>query len=143
MANAQRLAAEMDERERKAAAGLLEQLTPYVRKQLGGSVHYATPERCDELIRLVVRHWPHNHLDAAAKISRHHKGIDHAMLLTRAQVREQWEARHGIGPLWQMMLGGTVTAISHVLLELWFQDERWRESLRVLSIKIAEGNATE
>lgn len=128
----------MDDRERTAAAGLLEQLTPYVRQQLGARAKYASATRCDELLRLTIRHWPHNHLDAAEKISRNHKAIDHAMVLLRAQVREQWEARHGIGPLWQMVLGGTVTAISHVLLNLWWADERWRESLRVLSRHIAE-----
>jgi hypothetical protein len=88
------------------------------------------------LSRLVVRHWPHNHLEACD--GKNARSIDHAMLLVRAQVREQWEARHGIGPLWDLVLGGTVSAASHVVLGLWWSDERWRAGLRAMSRSLAD-----
>jgi hypothetical protein len=92
----------------------------------------------DELTNLVIRHWPHRHLEACLKRGgQHNKAALHAMTLVRAQVRERWEARHGIGPLWQLLLGGTVTAICHVLLERWFREPRTRVAMRALSVRIA------
>jgi hypothetical protein len=118
----------------------LEQLSAHVRYRLGGRVHYCKSWRVDELTRLVLRHWPHNHLEAAERAGgRLHKSVDHAMVLLRAQVREQWEARHGVGPMWQMLLAGTVVGIAHVILELWWSDARWRERLAEIGQTIREG----
>jgi hypothetical protein len=111
----------------------LDQLAAHVRYRLGNRVEYAKPWRVDELVRLVVRHWPHNHLEAIAPAGKNHKQIDHAMALVRAQVREQWEARHGIGPMWGLVLAGTVTGICQVILELWWSGDRWRAALRAMA----------
>jgi hypothetical protein len=111
----------------------LEQLKSHVRASIGSRVQWATPRRVDELTGLVVRYWPHHHLAAAGSAGgRNHKAVAHAMRLVRAQVREQYEARHGAGPLWSMVLGGTVASVSHVLLDLWFEDDGWRERLKHL-----------
>jgi hypothetical protein len=115
-----------------------DQLTAHVRYRLGARVDYARPWRVNELTRLVVRHWPHSHLEAVASAGQNHKAIDHAMTLVRAQVREQWEARHGIGPLWNLVLAGTVSGICHVLLGLWWSDERWRAGLKEMGRKPVE-----
>lgn len=109
----------------------LEQLLAHVRYRIGRHVTYAQAWRVDELTGLVLRHWPHAHLEAVLNHGRHHKAIDHAMALVRAQVREQWEARHGIGPLWSLALAPAVAAISHVLLDLWFSSAGWRGALKV------------
>lgn len=116
----------------------LQQLTAHVRYRIGRHVHYCQPWRVDELVALVIRHWPHHHLEAVLHHGRHHKAIAHAMVLVRAQVREQWEARHGIGPLWSMALAPAVAAISHVLLDLWFADAGWRGALLTMSRRIPD-----
>lgn len=115
-----------------SVADEIEQLCAHVRYRIGRHVHYAQPWRVDELTGLVVRYWPHSHLEAVMQHGRHHKAIDHAMILVRAQVREQWEARHGIGPLWSLALAPAVAAISHVMLDLWFTSPAWRGALRVM-----------
>lgn len=108
----------------------LAQLQAHIRYRLAHRLSLVRAERMDELTRLVVWHWPHRHLEASEMAGgKLHKSVDHAMTLLRAQVREQWEARHGIGPLWQMLLAGTVEGISHVVLGLWFADTRWRDRL--------------
>lgn len=113
------------------AADPIDQLAAHVRSQLGVRTKYAQEWRVNELLRLCIRHWPHSHLeDAEAGGGANSKAIDHALLLMRSQVREQWEARHGIGPLWDLCLGGTVTAIGHVLLGLWWPCKPWRAALR-------------
>ena len=113
----------------------LEQLSAHVRYRMGERVHYCKSWRVDELTRLVVRHWPRQHLEAAERAGgRLHKSVDHAMILVRAQVREQWEARHGVGPLWQMLLAGTAVGICHVILELWWQDGGWRDRLEEMRL---------
>lgn len=114
----------------------IEQLVAHVRSQLGSRVQYCQAWRADELTRLVVRHWPHKHLEAAD--GKNCRSIDHSMLLMKCQVREQWEARHGIGPLWDLVLAGTVSAIGHVVLSLWFSDDRWRAGLRAMARKLAD-----
>ena len=109
----------------------LASLQAHVRATLGSRVHYAQSWRVDELTRLVVRYWPHLHLEEIERLGGpNHKAIDHTMTLVRAQVRERWEAVHGVGPLWPMILGGTVTAISHVILGLWWRDPAWRSRLQ-------------
>jgi hypothetical protein len=115
-----------------------EQLTAHVRYRLGTRVDYARPWRVNELTKLVVRHWPHSHLEAVAAAGPNHKDVDHAMALVRAQVREQWEARHGIGPLWGLVLAGTVSGTCQVILGLWWSDERWRAGLREMSRRAVE-----
>ena len=117
----------------------LDRLVEHVTAQCGQRARMAGKARVHELTRLVVRHWPHHHVEAIHRVGgRTHAAIDHAMLLTRAQVREQWEARHGIGPLWHLFLGGLTTSICHVVLNLWFSDRAWRVMLRGLSRQIAE-----
>lgn len=115
----------------------LEQLEAHVRYRLGPRVAYCQAWRVDELTGLVVRHWPHRHLEAVLPQGRNHAAIGHAMRLVKAQVREQWEARHGIGPLWPIVLAGTVDGISICLLDLWFGSDRWRCSLRTMARRIA------
>jgi len=115
----------------------LEQLTAHVRYRLGSRVNYCQEWRVNELTALVVRHWPHRHLDAVFLHGRNHAGIGHAMRLVKAQVREQWEARHGIGPMWNLVLAGTVDGISLCILDLWFGSDRWRYSLRSMGRRLA------
>ena len=114
----------------QAAIGLA-QLADYVQKRLPAArVQQARPWRCVELTRLVVRHWPCHHLRAVVSAGgRNHKSNAHAMALVLAQVHEQWEARHGMGPLWGLVLAQTVGDISTVLQDLWWSDERWRATL--------------
>ncbi len=117
----------------------LDRLVEHVGQQCGQRARMAGKGRVRDLTRLVVRHWPHHHLEAIRRSgSRSHADLDHAMALVRAQVREQHEARHGVGPLWNLFLSGLVAAISHVVLELWFHDACWRVMLRGLSRQIGE-----
>ncbi len=116
----------------------LEQLQAHVRYRLGPLVNYCQAWRADELTGLVVRHWPHRHLEVVLPHGRHHAAIGHAMRLVKAQVREQWEARHGIGPMWPLVLGPTVDGISLSLLDLWFGSDRWRCSLRAMARQLAQ-----
>jgi len=109
----------------------LKALQAHVRHVLASRVQYSQSWRVDELTRLVVRYWPHIHLEDIERLGGpNHKAIDHTMTLVRAQVRERWEAIHGVGPLWPMILGGTVTNICHVILGLWFSDTLWRDRLK-------------
>lgn len=117
----------------------LRQLQTHVRYRLGSRVHYAKAWRTDELTRLVVRHWPHSHLeDIETAGGQNHAAIQHAMTLVRAQVRERWEATQGVGPLWGLVLADTVDGISQVLLELWWSDARWRGWLKTMAQAISE-----
>jgi hypothetical protein len=119
----------------------LEQLQAHVRYQLGARVQHAGAWRVDELTRLVVRHWPHRHLEAAmASGGRNARAIEHSVALCRAQVREQFEARQGVSPLWDLVLCHTVAGISHVVLELWASDDRWRCNLRSMSRRAARAD---
>lgn len=111
----------------------LDNLIAHVEQRIAASVPFARHRQVAELVPLIVRHWPHAHLDAVLLHGRNHKAIDHAMVLMRAQVREQWEARHGIGPVWQLVLAGAVESISLVLLDLWFSGPGWRGALKVMA----------
>jgi hypothetical protein len=114
----------------------LDQLAAHVRYRIGSRVEYAKAWRVDELTRLIVRHWPHHHLEQIELAGgQHHKALDHAMTLMRAQVREQWEARYGVGPLWNLVLAGTIDSIATVLLDLWWSDLRWRARLKHIGIR--------
>lgn len=120
--------------------GDIEQLAAHIRYRLGSRVAYAQDWRVDELTRLVVRHWPHHHLEQIELAGgRHHKSLEHAMTLMRAQVREQWEARHGVGPLWHLVLSGAVVSISIAVMDLWWSDPRWRIKLRGMVGQAARG----
>ncbi|MBU6222660.1 MAG: hypothetical protein KGR24_07900 [Planctomycetes bacterium] len=119
-----------------AVADPLEQLQAHIRYRLGNRVFYAQPWRVDELTSLSIRYWPHKHLEAVLPKGRNHAAIGHAMRLVRAQVRETWEARHGIGPMWQLVLSDTVDGIGLCLLDLWFADDRWRCSLRSMARRL-------
>jgi hypothetical protein len=117
----------------------IHQLQAHVRYRLGTRVTYAQAWRVDALTRLVLRHWPHGHLeDAVVAGGRHSMAVTHAMTLMRSQVREQWEARHGSGPLWDVVLGGTTSAIGVVLLDLWWPSRPWRSILRAMGRSIAD-----
>lgn len=108
----------------------LEQFQAYVRYRLSPRVGIVRPWRVDELTRLVIWHWPHRHLEAAERAGgRHHRTVAHAMALVRAQVREQWEARQGMGPLWKTVLGETTAEICDVVNGIWWSDPRWRARL--------------
>jgi hypothetical protein len=116
------------------ADAALEKLQKHVRYQLGHKAKLAAPWRVDELTRLTVRHWPHHHLEAAMSAGgKNHKALEHAVTLCRAQVREQWEARQGVSPMYDLVLTHTTAAIAHVILELWASDDRWRAGLRAMS----------
>lgn len=118
----------------KQSHDAFERLAQYVRYRIGSMhVYRCRPSRIDELTALVVRHWPHYHLEAILPFGRNHKALEHAMVLVRSQVREQWEARHGIGPLWCLALAPAVAAISRVLLDLWFSTPEWRSALLAMS----------
>lgn len=110
----------------------LDDLVVHVERRIAASVPYARHRHSAELVPLLVRHWPHAHLEAVLMHGRNHKDIDHAMVLLKAQVREQWEARHGIGPTWQLVVVNAVDAMSLVLLDLWFSGPAWRGALKVM-----------
>ena len=115
------------------------QLQAHVRYRLGSRVTYAQPWRVDALTRLVVRHWPHRHLEDAEHLGgRNHSSVAHAMTLLRSQCHEQWEARHGEGPLWDVILGGTTSAIGVVVLDLWWPSPAWRAILRAMARSLAD-----
>jgi hypothetical protein len=120
------------------AADALEQLTEHIRQACVSRASLCGAARFDELVRLVVRHWPHRHLEAIERAGgQNHAAVDHAVALVRAQVREQWEARHGVGPLWPLLLRGTADAISSVCLRVWFGDPSMRLVLRGLAVRLA------
>lgn len=114
----------------------ISQLQHHVRYRLGSRVTYAAPWRVDALTRLAIRHWPARHLEDAG--GRHHAAVGHALMLMRSQVREQWEARYGAGPLWDAVLGGTTTAIGVVLLDLWWPSPSWRRILAAMGRSLAD-----
>lgn len=117
----------------------MQQLVDHVRYRIGTRSQHAGKERCDELVRLVVAHWPHRHLEAAMLHGRTAKAIDHAMVLLKAQVREQWEARHGIGPAWALLMAPAMHAIAQVLLDLWCSDPGWAQRLEQMGQDIRTG----
>ena len=112
----------------------LTQLQAHVRYRLGSRVAYAGAGRCDELTVLVVRHWPHRMLEEATVVGRNSRLVVDALRLCRAQVQERWELSNGIGPLWDLVLAGTVDAVGEVILELWWADAGWRDALHRLSL---------
>lgn len=117
----------------------IDQLIAHISYRLGPVTDYARPWRVDKLSRLMMRHFPHGHLEAcAAAGGRNHRAVEHAIALARAQVRERWEAEHGIGTIWEVVLHDATTAICRVLLDLWWADKRWRSALKDLSAHLAK-----
>lgn len=118
----------------------VERLTDQVSRHLGGLADECGPERLGAILRLVIRHWPHEHLRIIARSGgRNHADLVHVGKLLHAQVREQWEARNGISPDWDLVLARAANACWLVLLELWFRDTDFRVTMKVLSKRIAEG----
>lgn len=87
----------------------------------------------DRLTALVVRYWPARLLEAAGVVGRRAKAVQYILTLLRAQVRERWEAEYGIGPLWDLLLAGTVDRISSIVLGLWWDSREWRDRLRQMA----------
>ena len=117
----------------------LERLTEQVAGMAGRLAEDVGRERMGAIMRLVIRHWPHEHLRIIARSGgRHHADLPHVGKLLHAQVREQWEARNGISPDWELVLAKAANACWLVLLELWFRDKDFRVALKVLTRKIAE-----
>lgn len=107
--------------------------------QCGTLTAAAGPERTAAILRLVLRHWPHEHLRVIARDGgRNHADLVHVGRLLRSQVREQYEARHGISPTWTVTLQPLLEAAWLILCELWFRDVDIRATLRVVSKRIAE-----
>jgi hypothetical protein len=73
-------------------------------------------------------------LEEATVVGRNSRLVVDALRLCRAQVQERWELSHGIGPLWDLVLSGTVDAIGEAILPLWWEDAGWRDALRRLSL---------
>jgi hypothetical protein len=117
----------------------VQRLTEQISRQLGGIAEDCGAERLAAIMRLVIRHWPHEHLRIVARSGgRNHADLPHVGRLLAAQVREQWEARNGISPDWDLVLAKAASACWLVLLELWFRDKEFRVTLKVLTRKIAE-----
>ena len=117
----------------------VERLADQIAKQLGGIAEDCGAARLGAIMRLVIRHWPHEHLRIIARSGgKNHADLVHVGRLLAAQVREQWEARNGISPDWDLVLARAANACWLVLLELWFRDTDFRVTLKVLTRKIAE-----
>jgi len=94
------------------------------------------------MMRLVLRHWPHEHLRTIAREGgKNHADLIHVGRLLRSQVREQYEARHGVSPTWGVVLSPLLDAIWLVVVEHWFRDVDFRVTLKVVSKRIAEKEA--
>ena len=117
----------------------LERLTEQIAGRIGSLVDDCGSARLGAILRLVIRHWPHEHLRIIARSGgRNHADLVHVGKLLHAQVREQWEARNGISPDWDLVLARAASACWLVLLELWFRDTDFRVTLKVLTKRIAE-----
>ena len=120
----------------------VERITDLVAGQAGTLAEKAGSERTAALMRLVLRHWPHEHLRAIAREGgKNHADLIHVGRLLRSQVREQYEARHGVSPTWGVVLAPLLNAIWLVVVEAWFRDPDFRVTLKVVSQRIAEREA--
>jgi hypothetical protein len=115
----------------------IDQLAAHCRYRLGIVVTYAHPWRVDELVGLSLKFWPHRHLEAVLASGRNHAAVRHAMTLLKARVRETWEADHGIGPMWDLVLDQAVDGISTSLLDLWWSGDRWRCEMRSMARRLS------
>lgn len=117
----------------------LERLTDQIASRVGGLVDDCGEARLGAILRLVIRHWPHEHLRIIARSGgRNHADLMHVGKLLHAQVREQWEARNGISPDWDIVLARAANACWLVILELWWRDADFRAALKVLTKRISE-----
>jgi len=120
----------------------VDRITELVAGQTGSLAAQAGPERTAALMRLVLRHWPHEHLRLIARDGgKNHADLVHVGKLLRAQVREQYEARHGVSPTWNIVLGPLLDAMWLTVVESWFRDKDFRVTLKVVSKRIAEREA--
>ena len=120
----------------------VERITDLVAGQAGTLAEKAGSERTAALMRLVLRHWPHEHLRVIAREGgKNHADLIHVGRLLRSQVREQYEARHGVSPTWGVVLAPLLNAIWLVVVEAWFRDVDFRVTLRVVSKRIADREA--
>lgn len=117
----------------------IEQLVEHVRYRIGPAGRRLSAARTGRLLRLVIRHWPHRHLeDIGSGVSRHHAAFAHALALMRASVRERWEAEHGVSPAWQLLCRPAVDAAGIVLMELWWSSDGHRASMRAMQRHLGE-----
>lgn len=120
----------------------VERIAELVAGRVGQLAVAAGPERTLAMTRLVLRHWPHEHLRILARAGgRNHADLVHVGRLLRCQVREQWEARHGISPSWLTTMSPLLDAMWLVVVEDWWRDKDYRVTLRVLSQRIADKEA--
>ena len=120
----------------------VERITDLVAGQAGTLAEKAGSERTAALMRLVLRHWPHEHLRVIAREGgKNHADLIHVGRLLRSQVREQYEARHGVSPTWGVVLAPLLNAIWLVVVEAWFRDVDFRVTLKVMSKRIADREA--
>jgi hypothetical protein len=115
----------------------LVQLAAHMRYRLS-PLGFHGDQRVDELTALVVRHWAHRHLEELLPHGRNHAEVPKIMRLILAQVREQWEARHGVSPLWKERLGEAAKEIAAIVLDLWWSREGWRIQLRAMTRRLHE-----
>jgi hypothetical protein len=115
-----------------ADADDLARLCDFVAYRLGPRSQHCVRWRVDELTRLVVQNWPERHLEAIRQHGRRHATVRHTMALVRCRIREVWEVTYGIGPLWPLLLAGTVDQICDVLLDLWYADQAWRDRIAAM-----------
>ena len=117
----------------------VERIADLVAGQAGTLAEKAGGERTAALMRLVLRHWPHEHLRLIAREGgKNHADLIHVGRLLRSQVREQYEARHGVSPTWGVVLAPLLNAIWLVVVEAWFRDVDFRVTLKVVSQRIAD-----
>lgn len=120
----------------------VDRIADLVAQQTGTLASAAGAERTSAIMRLVLRHWPHEHLRVIAREGgKNHADLVHVGRLLRSQVREQYEARHGISPTWGVVLSPLLDAIWLVVVEHWFRDTDFRVTLKVVSKRIAEKEA--
>lgn len=120
----------------------VERIVELVSGRVGQLAVAAGPERTLAMMRLVLRHWPHEHLRILARAGgKHHADLVHVGRLLRCQVREQWEARHGISPSWLTTMSPLLDAMWLVVVEDWWRDKDYRVTLRVLSQRIVDKEA--
>jgi len=120
----------------------VDRIADLVAQQTGTLASAAGAERTAAIMRLVLRHWPHEHLRVIAREGgKNHADLVHVGRLLRCQVREQYEARHGVSPTWGVVLQPLLDAIWLVVVEHWFRDRDFRVTLKVVSKRIAEKEA--
>lgn len=94
--------------------------------------------RLHELTELVLLHWPARHLQVVAASGPNHAAVTHAIRLCRAQVREHYEARHGMGVLWETILATVVLHVCTWMVEQWFREVQARRLYARLALELAK-----